>query len=346
MTDKVYYNDDDMLSLPSIRNYKHIDTYKYNDFGNSGLCTTIKNELNDYVGIYDLCMDVTGILNNFNKSRITSLFDNEQCTVFNYWMYHHLYNNLTEGNDSRSVSSFIFKLLEYRKDYIKDDKCTIDIKIIFKDHFIKTKMLHDYALDYKTIKSKVESPDAECSKSYNAYIVKHSENYNKVKEECRTNESLPYCALYTKITEYLLPLRACRQKDSTLRTRHGEVMMDTFQGALSEGGHGDEFGRRMGHENSGELHFPLTAQAHRTSNSSTIMSILFPVLGILFSFFILYRFTPAGSLLNTYLLKKKKFRTHVDEEETEHMLENTYEYVNRNMGYDTHHIGYNGLENP
>lgn len=46
------------------------------------------------------------------------------------------------------------------------------------------------------------------------------------------------------------------------------------------------------------------------------------------------------------MLKKKKFRTHVDEEETEHMLENTYEYVNRNMGYDTHHIGYNGLENP
>ncbi|SBT74048.1 PIR protein [Plasmodium ovale] len=343
MTDKDYYKDDDMLSLPSIRNYKHIDNYKYNEFGNTVFCTRIKNELNDYVGIQDLCMAVTGILTDFNKSRITPLFEDEECRVFNYWMYHHLYNKLIERNDSRSVPLFIVKFLESRKEYTKDDKCTIDVSLNPKDYFIKTQMLHDYALDYKTIKNKVESTGAECSKSYNDYIVKHSENYNEVKEQCRTNENLPYCTLLKKIREHLLPLRACRQKDPTLSTAHGEVMPQSFQGPLSEEGRADEFGRRMGDENPGELHLTPTAQTDITANSSTIMSIVFPVLGIFSSFFILHRFTPTGSLLNTYLLKKKKFITDVDEGETEEMLENTYEYMDTNMEYDTHHIGYNGL---
>ncbi|SBT73340.1 PIR protein [Plasmodium ovale] len=345
MPNNDHYNDDDMLSLPSIRNYRHIDTYKYNDFGNSGFCRTIKNALNEYVGIEDLCMAVTGILSDFNKSRITPLFDDEECRVFNYWMYYHLHNNLTQRNDSQIVHIFILKLLQSREDYIKDDKCKIDVTINSKDYFIKTQMLHDYALDYKTIKNKVESTGAKCSKSYNDYIVKHSENYNKVKEECITNKTLPYCVLFNKMTEHLSPLKPCMQKDSTLSTTYGEVMTHTFQGALSEGRSADEFGGRMGDVHSGELHLPPTSQTHITSNSSTIMSIVFPVLGIFSSFFILHRFTPAGSLLNTYLLKKKKFITDVDEGETEEMLENTYEYMDTNMEYDTHHIGYNGLPN-
>ncbi|SBT02998.1 PIR Superfamily Protein [Plasmodium ovale curtisi] len=339
MTDKSYYEDDDLRFLPSIRNYKHLDTYGYDDLGNSVICGVIKRELINYLGIEKLCKEITGILEEFNTSNIISLFNNDYCTIFNYWMYYHLYNNLTPKNNSQDVSSFIDKLLKYREKY-KDDKCTIDTELNSRDYFTKTKMLYDYALDYKSIKSNVETPGAQCTKKYNDYIDKHSRNYNTVITECKSEANTPYCKLLKKIQSTLSPLKACRQKSSILSPVSKEETVQTFPRVSSERGHEDEIEERREPGDPGLLYLQPEAHTYGTSNSSTIMSIIFPFLGIFFTFFILYRFTPIGSLLNNYFLKKKIFRTYVNEEGSEQILEDTYESMNRNMEYGTHHIGY------
>ncbi|SBT74450.1 PIR protein [Plasmodium ovale] len=289
MTDKSYYEDDDMVFLPSIRNYKHLDNYDYDVLGNSVSCGLIKNELNNYIGIEKLCKEVTGILEQFNTSYITSLFNNDYCTIFNYWMYYHLYNNLTEKNDSQDVSSFIVKLLKSREHYKDEDKCTIYTELNVKDYFTKTKMLYDYALDYETIKRNVELPEAECTKKYNDYIHEHSENYNTVIAECKTEANTPHCKLLKEIKKELSPLKPCRQKSSSLSAVSEEETTHTFPGVLSGRGYEGEIGERRGPGDPGLLYLQPEAHTYGTSNTSTIMSIIFPFLGIFFSFFTLYR---------------------------------------------------------
>ncbi|SBT01762.1 PIR Superfamily Protein [Plasmodium ovale curtisi] len=354
MADEIVYKDDDMHSLPSIRNYYHFDNYKYEELGNIETCKKIQTELNDYIGIENLCTTITGILNQFNKKRINPLFDDDHCAVFDYWMYYKLFNNVKKLSGHKNIAEFIVKILNSRTEDLKTDKCSINQTLNVEDYFNKTKMLYDYALDYSTIKLKLQNPNSQCSQQYNDYIDKHAKNYKTIKSECTNGSEKLYCKLLEKLKkksdEEIFPLlRACKLKSTTSRYEDKEIQ-DVEEGKFhagveSSGNYQAERSSSSESEMLSQISLdPLREQTSVHSNSIP-MVIAFPFFGIILILFILYKFTPFGTWLNVTFLKKKKIQHYLEEEEEEidNLIEQTSNLPNISTQNDAHRVSYHAF---
>ncbi|SBT56507.1 PIR Superfamily Protein [Plasmodium ovale wallikeri] len=71
--------------------------------------------------------------------------------------------------------------------------------------------------------------------------------------------------------------------------------------------------------------------------------IVFPcimVLGIPFISYIMYKFTPFGSWINTFLIKNKIIRHNMNEEVADQYFQDTYEHADIENMFNSHNIGY------
>ncbi|SBT58717.1 PIR Superfamily Protein [Plasmodium ovale wallikeri] len=352
MADEIVYKDDDMYYLPSIRNYYHFDNYKYEELGNIQTCKNIQKELNDYIGIEKLCTIITGILNQFDKKWVNPLFDDDHCAVFDYWMYYKLFNNVKKLSGDKNISEFIVKLLKSRTEDLKTDTCSINQTLGVEDYFNKTKMLYDYALDYSTIKLKLQNPNSQCSQQYNDYIHKHSENYKTIKGECTNGSEKLYCKLLEKLKkksdEEIFPLlRPCKLKLTTSSYEDKEIQDEEdgqFHGRVeSYGNYQAEKYSRSESVMIGQTSLDPLKEQTSTHSNSLPMAIAFPFFGISFILFILYKFTPFGTWLNATFLKKKNIRHYLEEEDIDNLIEQTSNPPNISTQNDEHSVSYHAF---
>ncbi|SBT72900.1 PIR protein [Plasmodium ovale] len=326
-------------NLSAIKYYKMF-TERNANLGNFDECNLLEKQFPKYHNISDFCYGLTGNLKHFKNLSSKNLFKNDVCKYFNIWIYQSLLDRKFKiGHDDMNTIRGI--IADYFKGYNEVNECNYDLFFIPEENFKNMKKLYDFMLDYSLIKFYTSTENDHCNVNYNSYVKDSFKIYEQVKSECNSTWNA-YCNVLNDIKEMndnkeLEKLECINPKPATF-TRPEQQEHGRQEGYL-----GDVFSGR--HNSRGTMHdiaVPVLAPTEdRSHNSpvSTVMLIAFPLFGLLTILFLAYKFTPFGPWLYRFLLKRKIFRHHTDEESQE-FLENAYENTDRNLHFSEHHIGY------
>ncbi|SBT83034.1 PIR protein [Plasmodium ovale] len=335
------FRDDDMHYLLSTINYRQLEKHTYQYKGDEIYCEELEKLSTNYEGIKEICIHITGVLNEINNLPITTLFQ-DRCEFVNYWIFDKLFKTYPTHN----IYEIILRLLNIRQKKDPNDICIIRQDLNVKNDFYKMKLLYDYALDNNTIQHNNEKRDFTCSKTYSDYVTNYHKNYHDVKGECDNGDTKLYCELFRKINQIvnknnLLLLKPCLLKISTMSDSE-EVGSIKTRETLDTAKFGDE--------DHGEKAVVNSLQSSSTdlsvdTTSSTSMAIVFPLIGISLIIFILHKFTPLGFWIQSRWVKKKTIGLYNDEEEIDKCLGNTYESSNKNTDNNEHNVSYHAFRN-
>ncbi|SBT83348.1 PIR protein [Plasmodium ovale] len=328
------------LNLPSRKLYENFYRGKYNaDEYNK--CDSLANSFRKYKDIDDFCMDIRGNLKNFHLLKIDSTFEDYKCQFLNIWIHYHLSAKKIEYTDVLTYINRYF--LEF---YDNTNKCTYDFYSVPEVDFEKLKTLFDYALDYSYINYYVNQ--YPCTKANEEYINKRRSIYEEFNRECISSNTKIYCnplksLIYAHYkNDKLLDLKCKTVMDSSSSSRdQGHLDGDSFQtsGLDSEPlGYGRVSTFGDVHQNGHGAQSELAEATPPSVPSNIIMSLFFPMIGIVL-LFILYKFTPFGSWMNSFILRKRKILSKVDSEMSDEFIEDGLEHENIYPG-GRHHINY------
>ncbi|SBS89373.1 PIR Superfamily Protein [Plasmodium ovale curtisi] len=330
--------------LTSTNCYNYLDNI-YKNRGNKDKCEKLKNDFQRYPQIYDFCMSLTGNLGNFDKLKSDGLFDGDRCRYLNLWINDRLIG-MRLDTKSMDYTSIIGKIIILFTDFKMYEKnCYYDFHLIDGKDYTKVRKLYNYIMDYGIIKFYANGEyNYECNTKNVDYIKDGVNAYNDIKRDCAQNNQKYYCIAmrdFEKVNnkDDLLKLQCKKIKsefpseiERTDQLRQGQR---TFQGAYHSAGSQVQ-GNRMESE---------TPDSHALSTFEIVMSLFFPFLGLFAIFFILYKFTPFGSWLDSNVLKKKKISHNLneDDEAAEDILDKTYGHMYTPYQSKLHHVGYNSL---
>ncbi|SBT36706.1 PIR Superfamily Protein [Plasmodium ovale wallikeri] len=325
-------NDKNIISLPSNLNYSKFNNNRYDtSYGDYVKCEEFQKSLkNEHDAIDNFCMKLTGILDQFNKLRITELFEGDSCSVVIYWMYDTLYEEIINKKVHSNIDEIIGNIWNFWEKLEGGKKCSFQGNLTDEEIFNRSKKLYYYAMDISTIQAKSQDLNFQCTEDYSRYIKAYVEEYKSVRSECEQTKDKEYCKLLEKIHKI-------RNKDDLYNLEPCTPVAN----AELETGNGMEDQRE--HE---EDEAEVQASYSQSSSGSDIgVSVVFPLLGVLLISSVFYKFTPLGSWIRSRFLKKVSTRYNVDDEETENILDNPYEFSNTNSNNDEHNIGYQSVEN-
>ncbi|SBT01915.1 PIR Superfamily Protein [Plasmodium ovale curtisi] len=133
-------------------------------------------------------------------------YDKESCDYLNYWAYHKLINNFKVEENDISKSDFMKTLRNLWTPYLEAfDKCTLNEYTMSVSDFKNLKDLHDYNVNYNTIKNKILPNSTNCKKNYCSYIKHMMEVYEKVSNEVSECKHEEVCASFKAIEESKKP---------------------------------------------------------------------------------------------------------------------------------------------
>ncbi|SBT79049.1 PIR protein [Plasmodium ovale] len=252
-----------------------------------------------------------------------------------YWTGFNAFKNVKNSALFRDVMN-ILKGIKKKFDGI--DINDYDISNIDEDKFNSLKIIYDYFQNFEDIKRAISQPTYLCSAKYKSYIEDGFNEYQKIESAC-TSSSESYCSIFKDIKQRFSDVILTKLECPRVR---GAELVDRGQSATIQGQQGlaSELQGRQG-THMGILDASVGSGAGTSSNDNTTVAIIFPFLGILLSFFILYKFTPFGPWLRTHVLWKKIIRSGTDEGETQELLTHTYNSENINSQGFFHQIGYN-----
>ncbi|SBS99516.1 PIR Superfamily Protein, partial [Plasmodium ovale curtisi] len=336
--------------LPSFYNYYKLDNiilYEAdNDFNQ---CEELSTELKKYEGVVDLCRKLSYFLRNLDKILTINVFDNESCEYLNYWIYDRLFNKSINDIPDKNFYITSIPFIVRAKNYIDyGEICNFHIFKITKVDFAKMKKMFDLAVNYKSIITKFSTTDFKCSTYFDEYIKDSVKVYNDAKEECSTGSEKPYCSVYNVVDGLDSDRKLSKLQCPELKTSHS-VITTSKQGMDGRVGI-----QGVVVSNDGRLENDFSAFSHSISTGEMlpisdteaktyIMAAIFPLIGIILLFFILYKFTPLGSRLHTVLSKKKLISYFEDEHEKQVLSENIYETEDVIINEIAHHIGYHSI---
>ncbi|SBT73819.1 PIR protein [Plasmodium ovale] len=330
--------------LTSTNRYKYFDDY-YRHHGNEDKCEKLKNDFQTYPQIYDFCRSLTGNLDNFDKLKSDGLFGDDRCRYLNFWINDRL---IGMGLDmkSRDFPRIIGKIIDLFTDFKMYEKnCNYDFYHIHSDDYKKMRKLYNYIMDYEIIKYYTNGENNyECNTKNVDYIKDGINAYNDIKRDCEQNNQKYYCIA-------MRDFEKLGNKDDLLKLQCKKIKSEF----PSEGAHKDQLQQGQ-HDSQGAYHSEglhvqgnrmesETSDSHSLSAFEIVMSLFFPFLGLICIFFILYKFTPFGSWLNSNVLRKKKIshNLHEDDEVAEYILDNAYSHMNTPYQSNLHQVGYNPI---
>ncbi|SBT83095.1 PIR protein [Plasmodium ovale] len=320
--------DKNIISLPSSLNYRHLNNFGYDLYGDDMKCDKLQDDLKKrHSNIENFCLKLTGILKKFDNLKITSLSDNDRCSVVIYWMYDTIFKDIIDKKVHDDILSFIGYISNLFQHFHEEKKCPFQGNLTDKGVFYKMKMLYYYGIDYDSIVVQQNNLLFECTEDYSNYIKAYVQTYNDIEAECKGNSSSLYCSLLEEIKR--------------IKYKNDLSKLEYCTPLLKEG---HEFRSEMGDHNSDEEEAE-TSYAPITSGSNVGLSVVFSLLGILFISSIFYKFTPFGPWIRSRIIKNLNERYDVDEEEAEKLLENPYKFSNINSNNNGHNIGYQSMEN-
>lgn len=253
--------EDETLHLTARINYSTLDKgFNYKDEDRK--CNELQRDLENRDGVKDFCIKLTGNLKNYDRLNIYGPFDNDTCTVLNFWMYNNFFNKITKDDDTQKIITFYSKLYKYWESAISREKCDIHTYLNVKANFNDLKKLYDYATNYESLKLYMAGKNNVCTENFKQYIDGMHELIKNAQSKC-DSESHDYCFLLNYIKkkytiQTLLELRCVIQGANT----KAHVSQD--QGTYAT----------------------FTSSRSRSRN---IAVVAFPILGTVFTFLMLYK---------------------------------------------------------
>ncbi|SBT00479.1 PIR Superfamily Protein, partial [Plasmodium malariae] len=289
----------------------------YKSYTSDEICNKLGDNLKDYSGVFDFCENLKGINERFDNLSLYGELRNDPCTAVKFWMYSRLFNLPYKGKNGNDFNNIILKIKEIINEDDKIKKCNLFNFPYLKEDFEKMKNLYDYATNYDTIKRHIEDSTYICTQNMYDYIIKNDELYMNEKNKCKTQtaEKKDYCSVFEYIKDaYInerLPRLYCKVKSL-------ETIVKAQEPYISQ----EE-----------ELSSGNLEQKRSVPFANIIVSVIFPLVGILFIFFILFKFTSFKSWLKTLLLKKKIIQYSEDEQYIEGYLNKSYRTGGHRMRY-------------
>ncbi|SBS91055.1 PIR Superfamily Protein [Plasmodium ovale curtisi] len=295
---------------------------RYNENLYKLFCTFAKN----LVMLPELLQDVT--------------VEGDGCKYFNFWIHDEIRKRLNNNEiDNNNISRILTLLLQvhYRiQSSPKPNICYFDYYhktdlILWK----KLKDLYDYVQNFEDIKSKIANDDNLCP-IYLKYLTYIESSYEDFKYECCNNsEKCPnnlnlkdWCST----DDFLLKL-SCEESTANA-PEISQDAKDQLLEKLQEGDrpHPTNF---LSHENNHDTYGDgITTSTDYYAKLGVIISFL----GILSSFFYLYKFTTFGNWISSKILKQK-INANLDQN-SKNLLEHDLNNMDESLYNDDYNITY------
>ncbi|SBS99622.1 PIR Superfamily Protein [Plasmodium ovale curtisi] len=265
--------------LPSYKFYKQFDegdSSTYNSFCKEEVTISSNDEL------VELCSKILKNLKLIDETK-EDTFHNKHCDDINYWIGEQLKESHGVTDAQLNNSNF--------NDVTAEEKR-------------RRKNLYDYYENYEKLEHIFIQKGKKCSKEHYEYLDKCVTLYNETKQYCTPGKTYvsKKCPSFFNYSEIYYP-----KKDLSVMPCELKVQSETSVRLVSE----TEMSAKEDVEISSLSDVPVSSDksdTHSTSTpslslSSTLMTTSIPVLGSCFFLFIIYRWTPIGSLIRNRLLK-------------------------------------------
>ncbi|SBS82467.1 PIR Superfamily Protein [Plasmodium ovale curtisi] len=339
--------DKDLDDLPSFRFHTKLDEgyehlWNYDNFFD----TIIKVQLG-------LNRNISNIENSLLKafiyvSNMRTTWDQyeERWDYLCFWMgdkVNQIVHNISDFAD-------IIKIVNSLKKHVhpKNEEYNKDLFKIAKDQLINLKKFYDFSQNHKAIEVITSPSDYECNDEYNNYTLQSYKLYEYIEREFLVDTTTPYCNIFRNIEKNNPKVKStrliCHHIKKPVSSEEGRFKIK--HGLEDESSRrNDEQGSPMGPRGVSSLHGSSESQDKETSptNSSNPTAIILPIFGLLCIFFILYKFTPLGTLIHDHFLKRKINQW--NEETVDESFAEKYKPQDENSLVNIHNIGYNPIGN-
>ncbi|SBS95024.1 PIR Superfamily Protein [Plasmodium ovale curtisi] len=255
------------------------------------------------------------------------MFHNDRWNYLYFWAGSKVLENLK----GCSFMEIVYLVKSVRK-HIDVEEYNSYIDEINEEEFKELNIVHDFLVNYDSIKFYLSAHNYDCTAKYKEYVDSHYDAYVKLKEKCKENEEKAYCKMFKDFEQKK------NYENLEKLTCHGKMPPLSVKDKKSElslyGGQDEDLKE--------EMHTGTTSPSSVTDN---MMSTYFPILGIFSTFFLLYSFTPFRSWLRNFLSKKKNIRHGINEDTSDEFFENVYEPSDTNSQYNRHDISYHSIIN-
>ncbi|GAW79597.1 variable surface protein [Plasmodium gonderi] len=295
--------------LPSYKKYEELN--KHNNIDKyCGDCKEILILEKDTPGIYELCKKAIKNLREVIKKENC----NEWGEYFIYWI-HDEKGKIIRENKINNIENYMVKLFDvfYRiMDHLDIKNCIYYYNShVSLDKWKEMKNLHDYFKNYSTISSCVSDPTKNNCHIYCNYVNYISEIYKKNLKECciyyygvdqvAENRCPSYFICDKENNPYtLLSKLECVNHPSReeVDNIYDEATIDRNVKLISE--------RYNKQSNKSIYVYEASNSESEYDSFHVIMLTAFVCLGIFFTFFVFYKFTPLGICINRKILKKNR----------------------------------------
>ncbi|SBS91142.1 PIR Superfamily Protein [Plasmodium ovale curtisi] len=318
--------------------------------GDDSKCDQIISELGNEFNNTDFrlfCKKLTGSLKEYKVMPTVLVLDKYRCKYFNLWICDRM-SKVSDDFKHSKFNDIKTKITNIWQENNLESTCTWHFISYLDDlDYDKIKKLYEYALNYHTFKPYFVTRNKPCNTEYKNYIEESLKIYEEAKHKCTPvshEESLLCTALQDVQSVY-------KSDELSKITCNGEISIDKIRAEVQklltkeqatlppQAGASQSDSDQSVIKNPVQLHESTPEETSSFSNTQKATSVVFPLFGILLSFFLFYKFTPAGTWLHSHLQSKKTVSSNLNEEETHDLLENTHNSIIENS--NTHHlVGY------
>ncbi|SBS91975.1 PIR Superfamily Protein [Plasmodium ovale curtisi] len=314
--------ENELKSLESFSEYSRLDMPASSSH-KSAHCEDDLTELSSNLHFKSFCLKFTNNYTNIISKWISNGYNNENCDYLNYWTYSELISNhfnVDENDISNSkIINDMTKLWKNYSDHIP--QCELKNYKMSTEHFQYMKQLYDYSKDYSRIKKNHCLDNLQCKPCYCIHIKKVISVFKLVQQECQSPRDNELCSLYSSIAENKNPERLLNDMQCT----------DEGVSGFAAGGPNGE----------ADLGSSLEGSPSRAALNAGLS-----ILGIsVISFFLMYKFTPLQSWLNTVTRRLNGNKYFLGKEETNEMLSYSSETEDANLSNNELNVSYNPLLN-
>ncbi|SBT02381.1 PIR Superfamily Protein, partial [Plasmodium ovale curtisi] len=283
--------------------------------------TELEGKLKEYIEDDSITKRIVSALCNTSYKNDQEEDCIERCAYLFYWIGDMLFDKKKDPNTFSKITPVLSGILNKFGTESKC-KCNFPYTNINEQNFNEMKLAYFYYKDFEHFRTWITHYKQSCDIHYKKHVQEAFNAYNKIYDTCY-NTSEGYC----RIIKDLIP-------------KFFSKKYDEYKCTITEGEITDALPELS------DLHSQGLQQSPEVENESTtaiLISILLPLLGIVF--FALYKFTPLGLLLHSYLLKKRVIQSSIHEEESLDFLSNEYEHTDRDSFMKKCQIGYHPTRN-
>ncbi|SBT55505.1 PIR Superfamily Protein [Plasmodium ovale wallikeri] len=330
--------------LPSYEFYKKFNEDDDSDY--YGICKA-EPKIESDEELVKLCSKILKNLKLLAETKNQDNFHNKRCNDLNYWITEQL--NKNHGvKDELIINSPTYISLYTALFYIKEKEqiyniCSLDYTDTTTEEKRRRKNLYDYYENYGKLEEIFTKKDNKCKKEHYEYLAKCVDLYKKTEQFCTQGNNAPSSKcppLFSNFGIYFpgkilseMPCQLEVQTEAPVELAGtDEMTRKDLQAPPKEdvtvyGGESDTD----------------SSLQSSPSMSDTLMKTSIPALGSCFFFFILYRWTPVGSIIQNRLLNRGGEINELHNNVGEELWEDTMEPLNVNSDRNGYQLAYQSI---